>query len=126
MDSFVGEEFFELALVAVEYVDVYFGVDTSNTPIGTELPEGEVNVGLVFAVAGYPHTIVALDVRRLREVDIDEALVDIEDGAHACALFYEAEPGAYVSEHDFDTASGLDLGVGGFYVEHRGQVSFFK
>ena len=115
-----------MALVAIEYVDVYFGVDASDTAIRTKLPEGEVNIGLVFAVAGYPHAAVALDVRSLRAVDIDEALVDLEDGLHVCALFDEAEPGADVSEHDFDTASGLDLGVGGFYVEHWGQVSFFK
>ena len=57
---------------------------------------------------------------------IDEALIDIEDGTHARMLLHDAEPCAYLLEHLFWAAYLTDLGIGGLYIEHWGQIARLK
>ena len=57
------DELRELVLVAVEDVDIYFARDAVHATIGTELPIGQLDVGLILAVAGYPDVVSLLDIR---------------------------------------------------------------
>ena len=75
-------------LIAIEHINVYIAPDALNTSVGRQLPDGQSNVGFVFAIAGYPHLIVALDVRSKRQVFVHKLLIDIENGAYTCFLFH--------------------------------------
>ena len=77
------DELRELVLVAVEDVDIYFARDAVHATIGTELPIGQLDVGLILAVAGYPDVVFLLDIRSVFHVAVDEHLTDIDCGT-AC------------------------------------------
>ena len=51
--------------------------DALNTSVRAELPERQTYIGLVFAVAGNPYIVVALDVGYHRKILVDEHLVYI-------------------------------------------------
>ena len=75
--ALVFAEVVELAAVAIEHVYVHFGVYSAHAPVGTELPEHEVHIGFVLAVACYPHVVVALQVGGERQIAVHEGLADI-------------------------------------------------
>ena len=118
LDGFFLDERVELALVAVEHVDVDIALNTGHATVGTELPVGQAHIGLILAVAGYPYTVVALQVGLLRQVVVDEHLVDVKDGFHAGMALDGLQPDAYLAKQSFDTARLGNLGVRGLHVEH--------
>ena len=79
LDSLRGEEVFELGAVAIEDVDIDIAHDAFDAAIGTELPEGQTDIGLVLSVAGNPHIVIAFDIGSQREVLVDKILIDIEN-----------------------------------------------
>ena len=108
----------ELALVAVEDVDVYRAGDAIDFAVGTKLPEDEFHIRTILSVACYPNVVVLFDVLSVLHVVTDEHLVDVENGTFACTLFY------YLHEltdalHEYFVATNLfNLGIGGLYVEY--------
>ena len=82
-----ADKLVELALIAVEDVDVNGTSDAVNTSVGGQLLIDQADVGLVFAVAGYPYLIVTFQVRCLLQVVVDEILADVEDGFYIGAPF---------------------------------------
>ena len=54
---------------------------------------------------------------------VDEHLVDIQDGAHVGPSFHIFHKGTYASHQFFVSTYGIDLCVGGFYVEHRREIT---
>ena len=124
-DGFSFDELFKLALVAIEHVDVDIALDASYTTIGTELPEGQTDIGLVLTVTGNPHAVVTFQVGLFRQVVVHEHLVDIEDGLDACAALDGPEPDANLLEHAVGTHL-LDLRLGGLDVEHGWQVAVLE
>ena len=121
-DGFRLNELVELALVAVEHVDVHIALDAGHATVGTELPESQAHVGLVLAVTRNPHAVVALQVGLLRQIVVHEHLVDVEDGLYARAALDGPEPDAYLLEHTVGPHL-LDLRLAGLDVEHGWQVA---
>ena len=117
------KELFPLALIAIEYVQIYVPLNAPHSSIGTKLPEGKMDVGLVFSVAGYPHVVILLDIGGILHVFVDEHLVDIQDGSHVGAPFDVVHKGTDAPHQFLVATNGIDLCVGGFYVEHRWKVT---
>lgn len=125
-DELRFQEILVFVLVAIEYVDVNVTADSGYATIGGKLPDGEADIGLVFAIAGYPNLVVALDVVGIGEVTVHERLADIENRRAAGALFDNAEPCANLVKHDLGASHGVYLTGVGFHVEHGRQVAFVE
>lgn len=122
-DGFFKKEFFKLTFIAVKDVYVDIAPNAFYTTVRAELPVGKLDVGLVFAIAGYPYPVVALQVGLLGEVFVDEPLVDIEDRLYACPRFYDLQPFADMPEHGIGSSHLTDLCIGGLYVQYGWEVA---
>ena len=92
-----ADKLVELALIAVEDVDVNGTSDAVNASVGGQLPIDQADIGLVFAVAGYPNVVFLFEVGGILHVGVDEHLVDIEDGAFASVALDDLQPLAHAA-----------------------------
>ena len=122
-DTVLAQKFFPLPLVAVEGIDVHLRCDARHPAIVTHLPESQVDIRFVFAIACNPEQVVAFQVRGQVEPGVDKALVDIEYGACPCASLNYVEPCANVAEHHLLSTHQPDLCIAWLDVEHRWQVA---
>ena len=93
-----GEEIVPMALISVKDVQVYIPVDALYASAIAELPEGEVHVGLILAIASYPEEVFLLEVWRLVKIFVDELLVCIDDGTCLCGFLNDVQPDTHVPE----------------------------
>lgn len=117
---------FPLSLVAIEYVQVHMSLDAFHIAVGAELPQRQMDVGFVLAIARNPEMIVFLQVWGIVQPSVDKALVDIQQWTDAQSSLYNLQEGADILEEYLRTAHLLDHGITGFYVEHWGQVATLK
>ena len=94
----LANEFFPLSLIAVEYVQVHMALDTFYVAIGTELPQRQVYVGFILAIAGYPEMIVFFKVWGIVQPSVDKALVDIQQWTDAQSSLYNLQEGTDILE----------------------------
>ena len=87
--SFVNKKLVKLVAVSVEHVDVHFTGYSANPSVGAQLPEHQSHFGLIFAVARYPHHVVAHEVGRFGQILVHKLLADIQYGLHSRALSYD-------------------------------------
>ena len=115
-------ELVPLALIAVEDIDVDGASDAIHASVGSQLPVDQLDVRLVFAVAGYPDVVALLDVGSVGHVAVDETLVDVENGLHACAPFHILHEDADAAQQLFGTTYLAYLGICGLHVQDGREV----
>ena len=118
-----ADKFVPLSLIAIEHIDIDRSRNAIDTPVSSQLPVDELDIGLVFAIAGYPHIIALFDVCSMRHVLVDEHLTDIEDWTHVGATLDIVHENADAT-HEFLVAANLAyLRICGFYIEHWRKIT---
>lgn len=116
----------KLIAVAIKHVYVCVSGNAPHLAVGRELPNPQLDVGLVVAISGYPHGIVALDVRGCVEPAVHEGLTDIEYWPHARLFLHNLQPIPHAFPHIDRAAHLLHLRRQRFKVEHGRQVAFLE
>ena len=119
----LAHEVVKLGTVAVEHVDVYLGRDAPHAPVWAQLPVHEVYVGLVLAVACYPHVVVLLEVWGQRQVLVDERLADVQHGTRAHAPLHGLHPRPHRAEEGRRAAHALHLAGRRLHIEYGWHVA---
>lgn len=77
-DGLCTKEFLPLSLIAIENVQIALGGDAPHVTVTRKLPDVQVYVWLVFAIAGNPEVVVLFQVGSQVEISVYKALVDVE------------------------------------------------